>query len=193
MRLPLTRAKCAYFNPLASERRDDCRPDFHRHCHYFNPLASERRDPAKTGQALVQSYFNPLASERRDRTRHVFRGDVPISIHSPLRGETRSLYRSEQRADISIHSPLRGETNTIYYSTTRYYNFNPLASERRDEHSTRDDGSLHYFNPLASERRDIDDTIGGLYRGISIHSPLRGETSTGASTTSARKFQSTRL
>ena len=100
-----------HFNPLASERRDGKCGRIRGHCEDFNPLASERRDAPDT-----------VAGSRNS----------VISIHSPLRGETRGLYRSEQRADISIHSPLRGETlNSSLYSSFDL-DFNPLASERRD-------------------------------------------------------------
>ena len=40
----------------------------------------------------------------------VKKGEITISIHSPLRGETKIIQIMASDAKISIHSPLRGET-----------------------------------------------------------------------------------
>ena len=77
---------------------------------HFNPLASERRDGWRTSGLRTIHHFNPLASERRDHRGTPWYTMVQISIHSPLRGETKAQMAAEKYAAISIHSPLRGET-----------------------------------------------------------------------------------
>ena len=103
---------------------------------------------------LISADFNPLASERRDAFAILGIAITPISIHSPLRGETRANAEDDREEAISIHSPLRGETAIQSYVRRSRRNFNPLASERRD--------TMHKITSKCFS--------------ISIHSPLRGET-----------------
>ncbi len=87
------------------------------------------------------------------------------------------VYYNTAFAFISIHSPLRGETDRVLPARPNIFHFNPLASERRDPRRlTRTSTTLRHFNPLASERRDIAAGRRKPARDISIHSPLRGET-----------------
>ena len=67
--------------------------------------------------------FNPLASERRDEHELCAHARESISIHSPLRGETRAK-------SLLIHVIL---------------DFNPLASERRDSSHSAHGRSMGLF------------------------------------------------
>ncbi|RGM13384.1 hypothetical protein DXC29_07515 [Bifidobacterium pseudocatenulatum] len=61
---------------------------------------------------------------------------MEISIHTPLRGATRSQRRPYQPMVISIHTPLRGATVSQYARNvpTGYFNPHSLAgSDRRNE------------------------------------------------------------
>ena len=115
------------FNPLASERRDRGKPKMATASAYFNPLASERRDGHVDRCTVQMGDFNPLASERRDRAlnAHINKMEC-ISIHSPLRGETKSLKGKDYGYTISIHSPLRGETPASSTTSSRW----PFQSTR---------------------------------------------------------------
>ena len=139
-----------------------------------------------------------------------------ISIHSPLRGETRVVSGSVSEG--MDFNPLASERRDNGPGKCPYFGmyFNPLASERRDRACRRSRRLTTYFNPLASERRDplpvlhgaatLSISIHSPLRGetdildaeeerkkISIHSPLRGETSTRCRICTKKVFQSTRL
>ena len=54
------------------------------------------------------SIHSPLRGETRSAQNSM--PTLAISIHSPLRGETYDEFKGQVTAKISIHSPLRGET-----------------------------------------------------------------------------------
>ena len=101
-------------------------------CHYFNPLPSARGDPLVPIDINMLLNFNPLPSARGDACDKGYDRILPISIHSPLRGET-------------LMQCIR--------SSTRYY-FNPLPSARGDDRDGLGAGSIKDFNPLPSARGD---------------------------------------
>ena len=54
--------------------------------------------------------FNPRSHERSDLTDNIGEHILPISIHAPTRGATRSIEKVFNVLNISIHAPTRGAT-----------------------------------------------------------------------------------
>ena len=62
----------------------------------------------------IEKGFNPLAREGRDHRRIALRWRLLlVSIHSPVKGETRNLPQRLGVEVVSIHSPVKGETWAI--------------------------------------------------------------------------------
>ncbi|HEL1199234.1 TPA: hypothetical protein TVL21_000545 [Streptococcus equi subsp. zooepidemicus] len=123
----------------------------------------------------IQIDFNPLARMGRDASSSTAGGDMDISIHSPVWGETLSERWQFTSKFISIHSPVWGETNKwqIQFLKDIFQSTRPYGAR----HVFYDIiYLLQYFNPLARMGRDLNDLNGNRVWYISIHSPVWGET-----------------
>ena len=72
---------------------------------YFNPLPRERENCFRSLLHGQCSYFNPLPRERENDVKRVIFSDEYISIHSLVRGRTRTRCRNTQQERIFQSTP----------------------------------------------------------------------------------------
>ena len=99
-----------HFNPLTREGWDSGFGQDVVAIYDFNPLTREGWDWFESWSICPSSYFNPLTREGWDLEAPQVDLKLKISIHSPAKGETISLFIYFTSLTISIHSPAKGET-----------------------------------------------------------------------------------
>ena len=130
-----------------------------------------------TGRNTFQ--FTPL---REGRPSGCIRSrSVPISIHAPPRGATKSGRKCSSFSMISIHAPPRGATHMVF-SIPKFailFQFTPLR-EGRQIIKGLGGAAKTYFNSRPSARGDTLVEKVKKLPDISIHAPPRGATTPAA-------------
>ena len=118
----------------------------------FNRLPFTNVDCSPCPRSPLCHYFNPLPSARGDAFLNYFKPTIPISIHSPLRGETICNFPVTLPSKFQSTSLFEGRLPRLCILSQTDH-FNPLPSARGDRWRhlcpRRTD-----FNPLPSARGD---------------------------------------
>ena len=164
------------FNPLSpcGERHFCSFPRSWGLC-YFNPLSPCGRDEIiNRGNSADVKFQSTLPVKGETKSPNLGRYDTPISIHSPMRGETR---REITKAGIAFQStlPVRGETQTNGGLSQVY------QISIHSPHAGRDIPVAilvlrknRFQSTLPMRGRDRDTLLAYLDTQISIHSPRAG-------------------
>ena len=110
-----------------------------------------------------------------------------ISIHLPLRGET-IYFRHNYFLHYFNPSPLTGRNNSRR-KKTEFNHFNPSPLTGRNQYNVRI-CDIYKFQSISPYGEKLYEWTFPVKLWISIHLPLRGETSSRWRTSRSRKFQS---
>jgi len=102
---------------------------------------------------------------------------LPVSIHAPLRGATKSAVAVKISRAVSIHAPLRGATGATVEASWPAVCFNPRAPAGRDLIAPASGEARRMFQSTRPCGARPPYSVGeAVSRQVSIHAPLRGAT-----------------
>ena len=136
----------------------------------------ERQPPYRAFEPFLL-HFNPHSHEGSDGSRNGLNTWFCISIHTPTKGATKSMWLTLPNGSISIHTPTKGATlyPGLLSSLKRISIHTPTKGATKHLFTCR--RHVVYFNPHSHEGSDCRLLFPHVLTSfISIHTPTKGAT-----------------